>query len=133
MYESEDQFFVSQGPLLVHMELLPEDLSDQLMILDLHDHLSEPLVLLPLFDQSHAERLDGLVLAADLISVLDHLLLQRMYLDLLLVDPGLEFKLHISDLVLMQALISELPSEFLHLLVNSLALDFLQLECLVSL
>lgn len=111
----------------LNMELLPQYLSHELMILDLHDHLGESLILFTLFNQSHAECLYGLVLPADLVSVLDYLLLQGMYLDLLLVDSCLEFKLHIGDLVLMLALISELPCEFLHLLLNSLALNFLQL------
>ena len=87
--------------MLLYMELLPQDLSHKLMILDLYDHLCESLILFPLFDQSHAECLYSLVLSADLISVLDYLLLQGMYLDLLLVDSCLEFKLHIGDLVLM--------------------------------
>ncbi len=60
----------------LYMELLTQDLSHELMILDLNHHLCESLILFPLFDQSHAECLDGLVLPADLISVLDNLLLQ---------------------------------------------------------
>ena len=117
----------------LNMELLPQDLSHELMVLDLYHHLCESLVRFPLFDQSHAECLDGLVLPADFISVLDHLLFQGVYLDLLLVDSCLESKLHIGDLVLMKALISELPCEFLHLQLNSLGFNFLKLKSLVSL
>ncbi len=62
--------------MAMYMEILTQDLSHKLMILDLHHHLCESPILFPLFDQSHAECLDGLVLPADLISVLDYLLLQ---------------------------------------------------------
>lgn len=71
------------------------------MILDLHYYLCESLILFPFFDQGHAKCLNGLVLAADLISVLNYLLLKGMYLELFLVNSCLELKLHIGDLVLM--------------------------------
>lgn len=60
-----------------------------MMIFDFDDHLSEPLILFSLLDECHAECLDGLVLALDLIPQLDNLLFLLMYLSVLAVDDRL--------------------------------------------
>ena len=73
------------------------------MIFDFNDHLSEPLIFLALLDECHAECLDGLVLALDLIPQLDYLLFLLMYLRVLAVDDRLPLQLHISQLVVLLA------------------------------
>lgn len=60
-----------------------------MMIFNFDDHLCEPLILLALLNKCHAERLDGLVLALDLISQLDYLLFLLMYLGVFAVDDRL--------------------------------------------